>query len=293
MRKTLRILAICFAILTVGCWAGACAANASESAITSDTSQNSVAATTAVTTAAQTSAAPVETVPAATLPPNVSGKVEIRTISTSFNYKFNSYLITSVEGETAVVDPTQMPSLKKLALEPVIICSTHKHDDHNDDNFTNSFDCEKILSQSGDVTAGSFHVYTIPCSHDGDAIQADSTNVIIVFEVNGLRIAHMGDIGQTSLTEDQLEKLGEIDIAFTQFENSFSSMDLKNLKGFTLIEQLNPKIIIPTHYTEAAVPVLEEKYGAITYYDDLFAIGTEDLPEETLNVVIIRNNYIF
>jgi hypothetical protein len=294
MRKKLKFLAVCFAILTIGCLAGACATNASEPAITSETSQNSAPATTAATTTAQTSAAQVETDPAVpTLPPNVSGKVEIRTISTSFSYAFNSYLITSVEGETAVVDPALMPKLKKLALEPVIICSTHKHDDHNDKTFTDSFDCEKILSQSGDVTVGSLHVFTIPCSHDGDAIQPDSTNVIIVFEVNGLRIAHMGDIGQTSLTEDQLEKLGEIDIAFMQFENSFSSMNLTNMKGFTLIEQLNPKIIIPTHYKEASIPVFEEKYGAITYYDDLFAIGTEDLPEETLNVVIIRNNYIF
>lgn len=232
MRKKLKLLSVCFTILIIGFLTGACKANPSEPAVP-------------------------------TLPPNKSGKVEIRTISTSFSYAFNSYLITSVEGETAVVDPALMPKLSNLALDPVIICSTHKHDDHNDKTFTDAFDCEKILSQSVDVTVGSFHVFTIPCSHEGDAIQPESKNVIIVFEVNGLRIAHMGDVGQTSLTEDQLEKLGEIDIAFMQFQNSFSSMTLENMKGFTLIEQLNPKIIIPTHYKKEAIPVLEEKYGAM------------------------------
>jgi len=291
MSKTPKFLSVLFAILMVGCWAGACSASPSGPIITTDVSADS---TTSSTTIPTTTAAPTETVPAVpTLPPNTSGKVEIRTISTSFSYAYNSYLITSVEGETAVVDPAQMPKLRKLALDPVIICSTHNHADHIDDTFTDSFDCEKIICQSGDVAVDGFHVYTIPSAHNGDAILPAGGCEIIVFEVNGLRIAHMGDIGQTILTEDQLEKLGEIDIAFMQFENSFSSMNLDNLKGFALIEQLNPKIIIPTHYTENAIPVLEEKYGEITYYDDLFAIGAEDLPEEALNVVIIRNNYIF
>ncbi len=295
MSKTPKVLLVLFAILMVGCWAGACSSDPTGPILTTDASRNSASATTTVaTTAAQTTATTVETAPAVpTLPPNVSGKVELRTISTSFSYAYNSYLITSIDNETAVVDPAQMPKLRKLALDPVLICSTHNHADHNDDTFTDSFDCEKIMSQSGDVTVGSFHVYTIPCAHNGDVILPAGGNEIIVFEVNGLRIAHMGDIGQTTLTDEQLEKLGTIDIAFMQFENSFSSMNLDNLKGFTLIEKVNPKIIIPTHYTEDAVPVLEEHYGAITYYDDLFAVGAEDLPEETLNVVIIRNNYIF
>ncbi len=54
----------------------------------------------------------------------------------------------------------------------------------------------------------------------------------------------MGDIGQNELTEEQLDAIGEIDIAFMQFENSYSRMNLDNLKGFTMIEQVNPRIVI-------------------------------------------------
>jgi hypothetical protein len=50
------------------------------------------------------------------------------------------------------------------------------------------------------------------------------------------------------------------DIAFMQFENSYSDMSLANGKGFSLIEQLNPAVIISTHYTDNALPVLEAKY---------------------------------
>lgn len=101
----------------------------------------------------------------------------------------------------------------------------------------------------------------------------------------------MGDIGQTALTQDQLTELGEIDIAFMQFENSYSDMSLDNEKGFNIIEQLNPKIVILTHYTDAALPVLEERYGKITEVDNLLEITKEELPEGKLNVYHILNTH--
>jgi L-ascorbate metabolism protein UlaG (beta-lactamase superfamily) len=226
-----------------------------------------------------------------TLPPNTSGKVEIRTISGSVTYPYNSYLITSSAGATAVVDPTSMPSKEKLLIDPVIIVSTHTHFDHVDPDFIHSCDCEKIIAVMGDITVGDFHAFTILSSHSDDNIGETSGNLIVVFEVDGLRIAHMGDIGQTFLTEEQLEQLGEIDIVFMQFDNSYSGMSVKNEKGFALIEQLNPKIIIPTHYKTSEKETLIEKYGPITELDDILAISVSDLPEDTLNVYIIENNY--
>ena len=265
-----------------------------QTTVAAQTIQTTAAATTAAATSAAATTAAATTVAAEpTLPPNTSGKVEIRTISGALTTPFNSYLITSAEGETAVIDPLMMPSKKKLNIDPVIIASTHNHDDHNDQAFTNSYDCEKIIRKLADVEVGGFHVYTIESSHSNDVINSSGGNTLIVFEVNGLRIVHMGDIGQTSLTEEQLELIGPIDIAFMQFENTYSYMTLDNEKGFTLIEQLNPKIIIPTHYTENSIPVLVEKYGEIQYFDDLLAVSTDDLPQDTMNVYIIRNNYLF
>jgi hypothetical protein len=43
-----------------------------------------------------------------------------------------------------------------------------------------------------------------------------------------------------------------------QFENNWSSMRLASEKGFKLIEQLRPAVIVPTH-TRTRPPVLEEK----------------------------------
>jgi L-ascorbate metabolism protein UlaG (beta-lactamase superfamily) len=113
----------------------------------------------------------------------------------------------------------------------------------------------------------------------------------MVFEVNGLRIAHMGDIGQDTLTKDQLKALGKIDIAFMQFENPYSTMTLANAKGFNLIEQLSPTVIIPTHYTNAALPEFEKRYGKITDYDNVLAVSREDLPSKPMTMWRILNTH--
>jgi hypothetical protein len=76
-----------------------------------------------------------------------------------------------------------------------------------------------------------------------------------------------------------------------QFENSYSTMNLENKMGFNLIEQLNPKIIIPTHYTGKGLAELKTKYGDITESDNMLAISKEDIPEDSLNVYVITNTH--
>lgn len=231
-------------------------------------------------------AKPVPVLPLAT---NTTGKVQIQTVSGSQAYPFNSYVITSSGGETVLVDPTSMPPRSVVELNPVLIASTHGHMDHVDTKFTESYDCKKISYFQADMKTRDFHVYSILSAHSGNTI--GSSNVIMVFEVNGLRIAHMGDIGQDTLTKDQLKALGKIDIAFMQFENPYSTMTLANAKGFNLIEQLSPTVIIPTHYTNAALPEFERRYGKITDYDNVLAVSREDLPSKPMTMWRILNTH--
>ena len=161
--------------------------------------------------------------------------------------------------------------------------------DHVDPAFTASYECKKISYIKADMKTRDFHVYSILSSHSGNTL--GNSNVIMVFEVNGLRIAHMGDIGQDSLTKDQLNVLGKIDIAFMQFENPYSTMTLANGKGFKLIEQLGPAVIIPTHYSPADLPEFERRYGKITDYDNVLAVSRGDLHSKPMTVWRILNTH--
>ena len=222
---------------------------------------------------------------------NDTGKVLIQTVSGSRSYPYNSYIITSIRGESVVIDGTTMPKPEVVDIKPVALLQTHTHPDHSDFDYTNSYDVPKLMSQKGELQVGDYNIYTIPSSHSNDTIDENGGNVIVVVEVDGLRIAHMGDIGQTKLTDDQLKSLGKIDIAFMQFENSYSDMSLENGKSFTMMEQLQPTIIIPTHYTDKALKVLEEEYGAINELYNILEISKEDLPENTRNVYRILNTH--
>lgn len=282
------------ALILTGCQSANTNATSAETAAATQTvtAETTAAATEAAmtTAAATTRAAREKLLP---LAENTSGMVQIQTVSGSVTYKYNSYIITSAGGETVIVDPTEMPGKDVVDLNPAAIVNTHAHGDHNDLAYSESYDCQKLPYIAGDINTEDFHIYTVDSAHSSDTILDPPDNFIIVFEVDGLRIAHMGDVGQETLTDEQLEAIGPIDIAFMQFDNSFSSMSLKNMKGFNLIEQLNPKIIIPTHYAKADLPLFDEKYGGTTEVENVLTISAEALPEDTMNVYLISNTHYY
>jgi hypothetical protein len=184
---------------------------------------------------------------------NTTGKFLIQTVSGSKDYPLNSYILSSSKGENVVIDPAVMPKKDMIDLHPAAITNTHTHADHIDPFFIRDYDCPRLSYVEGVIDTEDFHIYSILSSHYGDKIDAAEQNVIIVYEVDGIRIAQMADIGQTKLTDDQLTKLGDIDIAIMQFNNSWSDMSLENEKGFNLMNQLKPKIIITTNEGAEAV----------------------------------------
>ena len=286
MKMKILTLTVSTVLLLTACGTIGNSKNSSEPESSSE-SETTVAET------SETTAETTETEPALVLPSttNDSGKVMIQTVSKSSAYPFNSYIITSSNGECVVVDPTEMPSKDIVDINPAAIISTHAHADHTDANFNDSYDCPKIMYTKEDIKTKDFHIYTIWSQHSEAALTENSGNVIVVFEVDGLRIAHMGDIGQTEITPEQLEQLGKIDICFMQLTNTFSSMNMTNKKGFKLLEQFNPTIVIPTHHSDSVYPIIEKKYGKATVVENVLTISKEDLPQTPMNFYHITNTH--
>ena len=225
---------------------------------------------------------------------NPTGKVLIQTVAGSKTYKYTSYIITSSGGESIVVDGTSVPAPQIVELNPAAILRTHNHPDHSDPGFIEAYpDIPKLLDKVGEISTRDFKIYSIASAHNVGPISENPDNVLMVIEVDGLRIVHMGDCGQDSLSQEQLDQLGEIDIAFTQFDNMYSGVSLINEKGFKIVEQVNPKIIIPTHYPDKAISMFEEKYGPVTNVKNCMVISKEDLPADPLHTYIISNEHSY
>jgi L-ascorbate metabolism protein UlaG (beta-lactamase superfamily) len=214
---------------------------------------------------------------------NNTGKIIIRAISRSGQCPNNSYMIISKSGTVIVADP----NLPVEGIKPDVITVTHEHGDHMDKNFlAKNSTVKQSIAKPEAFTVKDVNVISIASTHSGDTI--NNTNTIYVFEVNGLRIAHMGDIGQEELSEEQLAALGKIDIAFMQFVNPYSLYSIYNDKGIHLIEQLKPQIIIPTHSSTEANDKIARIVGAQESINGALVLSKEDLNNGKRKVVLLN-----
>jgi L-ascorbate metabolism protein UlaG (beta-lactamase superfamily) len=212
---------------------------------------------------------------------NDTSKTIIRAISKNKTHPNNSYMIISQEGTVICADPTQCAD----GVKPDIITSTHTHPDHQDANLIRKFPESRVSRWTIEsFEVNDVKVYSVAASHNGDDFSDTSfSNVIYVFEVDGLRIAHMGDMGQSYLTEEQLTRLGQIDVAFMQFIDD---------KCYAVIEQLKPQIIVPTHMEADAKEKLEEMVGYYEVVDEMLVISKDDLADGIRKVIKINNTFI-
>jgi len=134
-------------------------------------------------------------------------------------------------------------------------------------------------------------VTSIASAHDeGTAITPIGANdYIFVIEIGGFRIAHFGDIGQKELLPDQLATIGRPDIAISQLANPLSTMDENNKKGFNLMAQVKPHLIIPTHLSSATAQLASTTWHATFSSKPSISMTKGQLPTET-TIVFIGNS---
>ena len=200
--------------------------------------------------------------------------------------------LIDTDGNRVLIDVHNPNALSAPPTETDILLTTHGHPDHIESSFVNEFPGQQLYIRRGELNQSGISIVGIPSTHTAfgnDEFQDENgTNYIFLIEMGGLHIAHFGDIGQDELTPEQLEALGEVDIALTQFVNSFSQMDASNNKGFNLMDQVNPKLIIPTHGNGNmdAMGYANEIWEAYTHTSNAITITKADLEESTKFVIM-------
>jgi len=76
------------------------------------------------------------------------------------------------------------------------------------------------------------------------SIQDPGNNVIMCFEVDGIKICHLGALGHR-LSNEQVKEIGKVDILMVPV-GGVSSLPVKD--AHEVCNQLNPRIIFPMHY---------------------------------------------
>lgn len=217
---------------------------------------------------------------------NDSGKTMIKLLTTSLETaRHDSYAIVSSKGTVIVADPNLVPDSNGLIKADVVTVS-HTHPDHSDPKFLVPYLKKQIEGsrvsryKEETFTVNDIKVTGIPASHGSEFYPDNPTNMVYLFEVDGLRIAHFGDMAQTELTEDQLKALGQIDVAITAFSDA-GSYGFSKDKTVRALEQLKPAIAMPGHYEPKTADYILEKLKIEDRTEsDVLLVSREDIDSQ-------------
>ena len=224
---------------------------------------------------------PASSTPASSTPASAASSAGV-----TIRYEGNAQVELSANGGARVlIDVFDPAALSAPPTADDILLTTHTHDDHVSLNFQKGFPGRQLFVTEGAIEApgADVAITSIASAHteDDPLLPKNGSDYIFIIDMGGLRIAHFGDIGQSALTAEQLQALGDVDIAVTQFENSFSHMDAIDKKGFRLMEQVKPRLILQTHTSPAAVEHAATLWPLLYSERPQVTVTAERLPAET------------
>ena len=156
-----------------------------------------------------------------------------------------SFLITSDTETNIITDPYATGgglSYGEITELADIVTVSHEHADHN--NVTAVRGKPEVVREIGTNRAKGIEFKGIASHHDETGGRQRGNNIIFCFEVDGIRVCHLGDLGH-QFSDKQASDLGEIDILLIPV-GGYYTIDAK--VATQVCNQLKPKVIIPMHF---------------------------------------------
>ena len=194
------------------------------------------------------------------------------------------------EQVSMVIDPfDETIGLKVPALSADILLVSHSHHDHNNKRAIKG--TPFLIEGPGEYEVKETFIQGVSSFHDDAQGAKRGQNTIYTIEGEGMRICHLGDLGQKELTPEQLERIGDIDILMVPVGGVYT-IDAKG--AGRAISQIEPRLVIPMHYhlpklkikLEGVDKFLKEMGKRSVTPQPKLLIKKKDLPEETKVVVL-------
>jgi L-ascorbate metabolism protein UlaG (beta-lactamase superfamily) len=169
-----------------------------------------------------------------------------------------------------------------------LVLVTHEHRDHNGVEAV-AGEPAVLRSTAGRLESPLGEVLAISSEHDEAAGTERGPNTIFVFELDGLRLAHFGDFGQTALRPEQRQAIGQIDLLFLPVG---AGPTIGAQQAATIVDELNPRWVVPMHYRTPRVGFLEpadeflDLMGRVEHFDATH-FETADLPGGEASIAVV------
>jgi L-ascorbate metabolism protein UlaG (beta-lactamase superfamily) len=178
------------------------------------------------------------------------------------------------------------PAISGAEAELVLV--THEHLDHNG---VDAIGGEPVIlrSTAGRLQSPVGEVLAVASEHDPSAGTERGPNTVFVFSLDGVRVAHFGDFGQSGLRDEQAEAIGTVELLFIPVG---AEPTIGPEQAAAIAERLGARWIVPMHYRTPRVNFLQpvdpflERMPNVRRVD-ASVFDTSELPAEEAPLVIV------
>ena len=203
----------------------------------------------------------------------------------------SSFVITSDSGVKIITDPYVTGgvfSYGEIKESADIVLVSHDHFDHN--NVAAVRGNPELVRGAVTTKIKGIEFKGIPSYHDDAGGRQRGKNTIFCFEVDGIRVCHLGDLGH-QFSAQQVAELGRVDILLIPVGGCVT-IDAK-VAG-QVGDKLMPRVIIPMHYKtdKCGLPIagvdefLRGKEGVKRLDASEVEFKQEELPAHTQIIVL-------
>lgn len=168
------------------------------------------------------------------------------------------------------------PAIADVSADLLLI--THEHLDHNGIEAIGG-EPVMIRSTAGRLQSPVGEVVAIASEHDEAAGTQRGPNSIFSFALDGLRICHFGDFGQSALRPEQAAAIEQPDILILPVGGGPT---IGAAGAQAIIEQLQPKWVLPMHYRTERVSFLEPIDAFLEVSEEVLTLEDPELDTASL-----------
>jgi L-ascorbate metabolism protein UlaG (beta-lactamase superfamily) len=180
--------------------------------------------------------------------------------------------------------------LRLPSVEADIVTVSHQHKDHN--NVAGIKGKPYVIDTPGEYEVRDVFIQGIDSFHDDKSGTERGANIIYRISMEDMVITHLGDLGHT-LDAKQIERLEGTDILFIPVGGRYT---LNAAKAVEVINQIEPRMVIPMHYSVSGLKVELEgldkfikEIGMKPTEEEKLKITKKDLPVEDMELVVLKS----
>jgi len=205
-----------------------------------------------------------------------------------------SFVLELGDGRTIIFDPYESGAYNgALAYSPItgsfdVAVVSHEHADHRDTDVISR--SKNVVEDTGEFEFDGIRIKSFSVFHDESEGRERGRNRISIVEADGLRVAHLGDLGHR-LSDTEAANLKGVDVAFVPVGGHFT---IGAEAARDVVIGIDPRIVIPMHFKTPKVDFpIKGVEDFVSLMDDVeriagseFVVNAKSLPEKTKVVVL-------